>query len=122
MALPTRLDDRVISYPIMAKEPPANLGTSGPSMQDITVQPAIAGPSKHREPMAEIASPYHIEAPEENASDAVEGSPLQAAPHSPPMHSGPETGASVASQSSSSANTSGERPGRRRRQRRRIGK
>ncbi len=109
MALPTRLDDRAISYPIMAKEPPANLGTSERGMQDTTVQPTIAGPSKHREPMAEIAPPYHMEAPRENASDTVEGSSLQVAPHPPPMHSDPETGASVASQSSSSANTSRER-------------
>jgi len=59
--------------------------------------------------MAEIAPPYHVEAPEENPSDTAEGPSLQATPHSPPMHPDPETGASVASQSSSSANMSGGR-------------
>jgi len=99
-ALPTRFDDGVISYPIMAKEHPANLGTLEPSMQDTTVQLDIAGPSEHRQSMAEIAYPYHIEAPEENASDTVE----ETTPHSLPMHSDPE-GASVASQSTGAAVT-----------------
>ena len=47
-AVPTRLDHRVISYPIVGKEAPANPGRSGRSMQDIA-EPVIPGSSKHRE-------------------------------------------------------------------------
>jgi hypothetical protein len=98
----TRLDDRVMNYPIMAKETPANLGRLERSMQDI-VDPVIPGPSKHREPLVEIASPYHIEAHEENTSDTMERSSQEAAPHSLLKHSDSETDALVASQSSNGA-------------------
>jgi hypothetical protein len=71
-------------------------------MQDV-VEPVIPGPSKHREPLVEVASPYHIEAPEKNTSNTMERSSQQAAPHSLLGHSDSETGASVALQSSTSA-------------------
>ncbi|KAF8504407.1 hypothetical protein F5888DRAFT_1655479 [Russula emetica] len=44
-----------MSYPIMAKETPANPRRLEQSMQDI-VEPVISGPSKHREPLVGIAS------------------------------------------------------------------
>lgn len=100
-AVPNRLDGTVISYPIVGKETPANPGRSERSMQDIA-EPVIPGPSRHREPLVEIASPYHIEAREENTSDTMEQSSQQAAPHSLPEHSDLETDALVASQSSTS--------------------
>ena len=101
-AVTFRPDDSTFSYPIAAKEIPANLGRLGRSPQD-TVEPVISGPSKHREPLVEIASPYHIEAYEENISDTVERSSQQAAPHSLLEHSGSETDASVALQPSTGA-------------------
>ena len=94
-----RLDDRGFSYPIVGKETPANPGRLGRSDQDI-VEPVIPGPSKHREPLVEIASPYHIEVHEENSSDTMGRSSKQAAPHSLLKHSDSET---VASQSSTGA-------------------
>jgi hypothetical protein len=98
-----RPDDSRFSYrypiTITAKEVPANLGRLGRSPQDI-VEPVIPGPSKHREPLVEIASPYHIEAHEENTSDTMERSSQQAAPHSLLEHSDSETDASVALESS----------------------
>ena len=71
-------------------------------MQD-SVEPVIPGPSKLREPLVEFASPYHIEAHEDNTGDTVERSSQEAAPHSLLKHSELETGASVASQSSTGA-------------------
>jgi hypothetical protein len=97
-AVPTRLDGRGFSYPILAKETPSNPGRlKRSSMQDIA-EPVIPGPSKHREPLVEIA-PYHIEAHEDNASDTIERSSQQAVPHSLLEHSDLEADASVASQS-----------------------
>jgi hypothetical protein len=66
-------------------------------------EPVIPEPSKHREPPVEIASPYHIEAQEENASDTMEQSSQQAAPGSILKHSDSETDASVPFQSSTGA-------------------
>ena len=71
-------------------------------MQDIA-EPVIPGPSKHREPPVEIASPYHIEAQEENTSDTMGQSSQQAAPDSLLKQSDSETDASVALQSSTGA-------------------
>jgi hypothetical protein len=101
-AVTFRPDDSRFSYPIVGKETPANPGRLKRSMQD-TVEPVIPGPSKHREPPVEIASPYYIEAPEENTSDTMERSSKQAAPHSQLKHSDSETDASVPSQSSTGA-------------------
>jgi len=102
-AVPTRLDDTVISYPIMAKDTPTNPGRLGRSTQDVA-EPVILGPCKRREPLVEIASPYHVEAREENTSDTMERSSQQAAHHSLlNKHSDLETDASVASQSSTGA-------------------
>jgi hypothetical protein len=95
----TGLDDRGFSYPIVAKEAPANSGRLERRMQEV-VEPVIPGPSKPREPLIEIASPYHIEAHEENISNTMERSSQQAAPHSPLKHSDSETDATVALQSS----------------------
>jgi hypothetical protein len=67
-------------------------------MQDI-VEPFYPGPSKHSEPLVETASPYHIEAHEENTSDTMERSSQQAAPNSLLEHSDSGTDASVALQS-----------------------
>src|SRR5712672_3098090 len=100
----TRLDDREFSYPIMARKTPANPGWLEQNMQDQDiVEPVISGPSKEREPPVEIASPYHIEAHEENISDTMERSPKQAAPHPLLKHSDSETDAFVALQSSTGA-------------------
>jgi hypothetical protein len=125
-AVPTRSDHRVIRYPIMGKEAPVNPGRSGRSMQDIA-EPVIPGSSKHREPLVEIASPYHIEVHEETTGDSMERPSQQAAPRSPLKHADSLTDASVVAAntttesdvrpwssafgnaSSSSANTSGER-------------
>ena len=75
----TRLDDREFSYPIVAKETPANPGRLERSMQDQdVVEPVIPGPSKDREPLVENASPYRIEPHEENVSDTTERSYKQA--------------------------------------------
>lgn len=84
----------------MGKETPANPGRLERSLQDIA-EPVIPGPSKHREPLVEITSPYHIESPEDNTSETMERSSKQAAPHSLLKRS--ETDASVASQSSTGA-------------------
>ena len=97
----TGLDDRVMSYPIMAKETPANRGRLERSMQDIA-GPVVPGPSNHSEPPVEIASPYHVEAHEENTSHTMERPSQQAAPHSL-RHSDSETDASVALPSSTGA-------------------
>ena len=91
----------------MAKETPANPGRFERSVQDI-VEPVIPGPSEHREPLVEIASPYHIEADEENTSDTMERSSKHATPYSLHEHSDSETDASVALQSSSSVSTGDE--------------
>lgn len=80
----------------MAKEAPANPGRLERSMQDI-VKPVIPGP---REPQVETASPYHIEAHEENSTDTMERSSQQAVPHSPLKDSDPETDTPVALKSS----------------------
>ena len=93
-AVPTRSDHRVISYPIVGKEAPANPGRLGRSAQDIA-EPVIPGSSKHREPLVEIASPYHIEVNEETAGDSMERPSQQAAPRSPLKHADSLTGASV---------------------------
>ena len=86
----------------MAKETPANPGRLERSKQDIA-EPVIPGPSKHREPLVKIASPYHIEGHEQNTSDTMEQSSHQAAPDSLLKHSDPETDASVALQPSTGA-------------------
>jgi len=88
-AVPTRPDVRVMSYPIMAKETPANPRRLEQRMQDI-VEPVIPGPSKHRDP-------------EENTSDTMKRSSQQAVSHSLLKHSDSETDALVASQSSTGA-------------------
>jgi hypothetical protein len=94
-------------------------------MQDIA-EPVIPGSSKHREPLVEIASPYHIEVHEETTGDSMERPSQQAAPRSPLKHADSLTDASVVAANtttesdvrpwsafgnalSSSANTSGER-------------
>ena len=84
----------------MAKETPTNPGRLGRSTQDVA-EPVIPGPCRQREPLVEIASPYHIEALEENTGDTMERSSQPAAPRSPLKHSDSETDASVASQQSS---------------------
>ena len=83
----------------MGKETPANRERLERSIQDI-VEPAIPGPSKRREPQVESASPYHVEAHEENTGDTTGRSSKQAASHSLFKHSDSET---VASQPSSGA-------------------
>ena len=84
----------------MAKETPSNPGRLKRSRQDI-VEPVIPGPSKQRERL-EIASPYHMEAHEDDTCDTMERSSQaqEVAPHPPPKYPDLETGASVASQSS----------------------
>ena len=86
----------------MAKETPTDPGRLGRSVQDIA-EPVIPGPCKQREPLVEIASPYHIEALEENTGDTTERPSQPAAPHSPLKHSDSETDASVVSQPSAGA-------------------
>ena len=95
-----RPDDSRFSYPIVGKETPANPGRLERSMQDI-VEPVIQvpGPSKHREPLVEVASSYHIEAHKENTSDTMERSFQQAAPGYVFEHSDSETDASVSQES-----------------------
>jgi hypothetical protein len=99
-AVPTLLDDRGFSYPIVGKETPANLGRLERSMQDI-VEPVIQvpGPSKRREPLVEVASPYQVEAHREDTSDIMGRSSKQAASHSLLEHSDSETDASVSQES-----------------------
>ena len=94
--------DRGFSYAVVAKETPSDPGRFERRMQDI-VEPVIPGPSRHREPLVEIAAPYHIEAHGENTSDTMERPSQQAAPHSPLGLSGSETYASVALQPSARA-------------------
>ena len=83
----------------MAKEAPANPGRSERSTQDI-VEPVIPGP---REPQVETASPYHIEAHEENSNDTMEQSSQQAVPHSPLKPTDPEKDTPGALKSSTGA-------------------
>lgn len=96
------IDSRGFSYPIVAKETPANPGRLGRSMQDV-VEPVIPGPSKRREPRVEKASPYHIEAHDENTGDTMEQPSQQAAPDSLLKHSDSKTDASAALQSNTGA-------------------
>lgn len=94
-------------------------------MQDIA-EPVIPGSSKHREPLVEIASPYHIEVHGETTGDSMERPSQQAVPRSPLKHADSLTDASAVAAntttesdvrprsgfgnaSSSSASTSGER-------------
>jgi hypothetical protein len=64
------------------------------------VEPVIPGPSKPREPLIGIGSPYHIGARGESTSNTMERSSQQAASHSLLKHSDSETDARVALQSS----------------------
>ena len=83
----------------MAKEAMANPARLERRMQDIAA-PVIPGPT---EPRVETASPYHIEAHEENSNDTMERSSQQAVPHSPLKHSDPETDTPTALKSSTGA-------------------
>ncbi len=71
--VPVLVADAPNNFPIMAKTTPANREMTEQNIRDI-VEPPIAEPSGHSEPLAEIGYPPQskVETPRENPSDSVE--------------------------------------------------